>query len=83
LIFGILVQTAGAFWWASAQTAINNQQDAQIVSMTQSLTRLAENLSERNERLAKLEAIGDMVNHKIDVLVARVDGGLPKMNVPN
>jgi hypothetical protein len=73
LIFGIMVQTAGAFWWASSQTAINSQQDAQIVSLTVTLTRLAENLTERNERLAKLEAIGDMVNRKVDALTAKLD----------
>lgn len=73
LIFGIMIQTAGAFWWASSQTAINTQQDQQITALTMTLTRLAENLTERNERLAKLEAIGDMVNKKVDAVVSKLD----------
>jgi hypothetical protein len=73
LILGIFVQTAGAFWWASSQTAINANQDAQITSLTMTLTRLADNLTERNERLARLEAIGETVSRKVDALVATVE----------
>lgn len=68
LIFTIFVQTAGAFWWASSQTAINNAQDDKIVALTTTLTRLADNLADRNERLARMEAIGEATNNKIETL---------------
>jgi hypothetical protein len=74
LIFGIFIQTAGAFWWASSQTEINRAQDDKLMVLTETLTRLTENLADRNERLAKLEAIGAMVNQKVDVLVDKIQG---------
>jgi hypothetical protein len=73
LIFGILVQTAGAFWWASSQTATNSQQDRQISELAATVRVLTDNLTERNERLARLETLGEVVNKKVDSLVTRFD----------